>query len=216
MNLNKSLIKKIDNIVNLSKEFDTNFNYIINLNTKLQEQNITDKIYILTKNYIYLRSEHGSLILLLDRVKDKINSESTDLNQDLINKLYDLSTFYSIVANVSELINNIDFQYKKIAIKYPKFINKKPITILLIVEKIDPNNKYIKIIEEIKNKNPENVYKIIEAKNNTKINCKNILDKNFDLDIQKLPSLYLINDDNISEIPIDTVIDTNALISLIN
>lgn len=245
MNLNKSLITKIDTIVNLTNEFDKLFNSILNFQDMYKqnnneqnnnesnnnepnnnepnnnkpnnnEQNKIEQIYALTKNYIFLRSEHGGLLMLLDKLKNNINSVSTELSDELVNKLYDLSTFNSIINNVSELINNIDFQYKKIALKYPKYISRKPITIILFVEKIDPNNNYIKMIEEVKNLNLENIYKVIECGSNKKIKCNEILGKNISIKLDKVPSIFIINDDNIIEIPIEHVKNVKSLLNLIN
>ena len=216
MNFNKSFIKKINNIIRLSKEFDNNFKTIININNEQINESNIQEIYNATNNYIFLRSEHGGILILLDKLKNDINSSSTELNDELINKLYNLSTFTSIVNDISQLINNIDFQYKKIALKFPKYINKKPLTLVLFIEKIDKENKYIKMIEELKNKNPENIYKVIECTPDTKIKCKEILGKDINIKIDKLPSLFIINEDNITEISNNHLQNLNSFVDLIN
>jgi hypothetical protein len=151
INFNNSLIQKIDNIEKISGEFDEIFSHLIKIKNV---QNITpeniEQLYKLTKLFKFIRSEHGSLLILLDKKKDLLKSKSSELTDELVEELYDLSTFDSIISNVSDLVSNIDFEFKRIAIMFPKFMNKKPLTIILFIDKIDPKNKYIKMIEEVK------------------------------------------------------------------
>ena len=212
MNFNKILITKIDEIVKISKNFDINFNNLINLqDNNINEENI-DNLYSLTKNFLSIRTRHGSLLLLIDNFKKNINIDEKT-NNDIDNQLYDLSTFISILSNVNDLINNIDFQYKKIALKYPKFINKKQLQIILFVGDDDINNKYIQLIENVKQKFPENKYKIVKCnKSDKKIKCEDI---GLNIKITKLPVLYIINESNITEIPIDKIEDEEGLTKLL-
>ncbi len=127
INFNNSLIQKIDNIDKISEEFDEIFTHLI----KIQDiKDITpeeiEQLYKLTKLYKFIRSEHGSLLILLDKKKDLIKSKSSELTEELVEDLYDLSTFDSIISNISDLVSNIDFEFKRIAIMFPNFINKKP------------------------------------------------------------------------------------------
>ena len=282
MQLNISLYKKIESILELSSDFDNLFNEIIKIKEPavvkfrevLTERNLMEsketefrkdsneqsssilneesiiKIYNLTRIFILIRAEHGSLLILSDRNKEDIKSSSTELSDNLINKLYDLSTFYSIIDNISNLVSNIDFQFKKVAVMFPKYINKNPLSIVLVVDKIDKSNKYIQIIEMVKNSNPENIYKIIEystpdvlhrdsggvnrtnsggiRKNEVsekfpksesslkKIKLGKLFNVDISIKIDKTPSLYLINHDKISEIPIELVNDHESFIKLIN
>ena len=117
-------------------------------------------------------------------------------------------------TSINNLINNIDFQYKKIALKYPKFINKKPLQVILFTDSTDSNDKYLELINNTKEKCPENIYKIVKCnKSDKKIKCDNM---NFDIKITKLPVLYIINGSNIIEIPIDKINNEEELIKLIN
>lgn len=209
MNLNKIILDKINKFILVSKEFDNHYKNIINDDFLKIDENITKSIYTITKNYIELRSIHGKLLLLLDEYKKIINN---NIEQD--NKLYDLSTFSSILSNISELITNIDFQYKKIAIKFPKLINKKPLVVLLLTD--NENNPIIKIINQVKEELPENIYKIIKcSKSDNKIKCDEIIGINLTLKIISLPTLYIINDTNITEIPIDKINNSDTLKSLL-
>ena len=196
MDLNISLIEKINHIINLTDNFDKIF---VDINN---DDNLIEKIYSLTNYYILIRSEHGGLLLLMEKIKEKIINQNSDLNDNLINKLYDLSTFSSILENISNLVSNIDFQYKKIAVKYPQFISKNTITLALFINRIEKNNKFVKIFEELKTIMPEFIYKIIETEDNQKINCKNLLKKNIKIKVKKTPELFIINNNKIINIPI--------------
>ncbi len=213
MDINNSLIKKIDNIVKLTNEFDMIYSVLTKTYKQGQEVSPDDveNIYKLTKLYIFLRSEHGSILILLDRLKDTIKSGSTQLDDNLVNKLYDLSTFNSIVENVSNLISNIDFEYKKIALLFPKYMNKKPLTVVLLSDDLERDKQYVKIIEDITKLNNQHIYKVINCKQGEKVNCGNIYGRKINITVEKLPSLYMINDDNIVELPLKQISDANAL-----
>ena len=213
INFNNSLIQKIDNIDKISGEFDDLFSHLI----KIQDvKNITpndiEQLYKLTKLFKFIRSEHGSLLILLDKKKDLIKSKSTELTDELVEDLYDLSTFDSIISNVSDLVSNIDFEFKRIAIMFPKFMNKKPLSIILFINKIDPKNKYIKMIEEVKTLYPENVYKVFECKVGSKVNCGKYSNKDLILSAKNVPSMFLINDSNITQLPIENMQDNKILL----
>jgi hypothetical protein len=213
MDINNSLIKKIDNIVKLTNEFDMIYSVLTKTYKQGQEVSPDDveNIYKLTKLYIFLRSEHGSILILLDRLKDTVKSGSTQLDDNLVNKLYDLSTFNSIVENVSNLISNIDFEYKKIALLFPKYMNKKPLTVVLLSDDLERDKQYVKIIEDITKLNNQHIYKVINCKQGEKVNCGNIYGRKINITVEKLPSLYMINDDNIVELPLKQISDANAL-----
>lgn len=216
MNFNKILITKIDTITNLSKEFDDNFKKTINLqNNDITEDNV-NQIYTVTKNYLLIRSNHGMLLLLMDKLKKSIeNINDNEIDSQSINKLYELSTFTSILSNINDLVNNIDFEYKKFAIKFPKFINKKPLQILLFTK--NDNDELINIINEAKKKCPENIYKIIKCSGNEKkIKCDNIIGIDANIKITKLPALYILNESNINEIETKQIKDVHNLLDLIN
>jgi len=217
MNINISLIKKIDNIVKLSNEFDNIFNSIIKIsdNTNINSEQI-ENLYKLTQLFIFIRSEHGGLLILFDRKKKKMNSETSELSDKLVNDLYDLSTFYSILQNISELVSNIDFEFKRIAIMFPKFMNKKPMTLILFIDDINTKNKHVDLIEEVKKLNPENIYKIFECKVGQKINCGKVLNKNVNITVENIPSLFLINESNINDMQLDKIENASELSKMLS
>lgn len=216
MNFNKIVLDKIDKFISLSKEFDLNYKNVITLqDNEIKNENIK-YIYMITKYYIEIRTLHGELLLLVDQLKNSINSNKLSKQNDNTNKLYDLSTFNSILSNINELITNIDYQYKKIAIKYPKFINKKPLTVLLLTDNDDEENIHVKLINQVKEKNPENIYKIVKCnKSDKKIKCDKILGTELTLKITSLPLMYIINGSNIVEIPIDKINNVDSLSNLL-
>jgi hypothetical protein len=216
MNFNKIVLDKIDNFVLLSKEFDNNYQNVIRIqNDKINEES-RKSIFMITKYYIELRSTHGELILLVDEFKKMINSSETLKKNENTNMYYDLSTFSSILSSINELVTNVDFQYKKIAMKYPNFINKKPLTILLFTDDDNEDNDFVKLLNEVKEQVPENIYKIIKCKKSEKkIKCDKILGVNLTLKIPKLPTLFIINGSNIVEVPIDKFNETNLITNLI-
>ena len=174
-NIDNSLIQKVDNIVKLSNDFDELFSKLIKIQepSKINPEQINN-LYEITKLYKIIRAEHGGLLILLDRKKDLIKLKSSELTEELVEDLYELSTFNSIISNVSELISNNDFEFKRIAVMFPKFMNKKPLTIMLFIKNINPDDNYIKMIEETKNMYPEHIYKVYECKAGKKINCGKI------------------------------------------
>ncbi len=217
MDINNSLIKKIDNIVKLTFEFDSIFSELSKSQqseSELKPEQI-ENIYKLTKLYIFLRSEHGSVLILLDRLKDQVKSQSSELDDELINRLYDLSTFNSIVENVSNLINNIDFEYKRLAVMFPKYINKKPLNIILMTDNLERDDNYVKIINELSKINKEHIYKIIKCEKREKVNCGTIYGKKINITVEKLPSMYIINEDNIVELPIRQITSAEVLNKMI-
>jgi hypothetical protein len=208
-----SLVNKINNITNYLEKFDDIFIKIIENPEK--SPNVINSVAEITELYMFIRSEHGSLILLLDELKNEIKSNNPDKVSDgLINKLYTLSTFFSTLESVSSVISNIDFQYKKIATKYPKFINKKTITLILVVN--NENDNFKKIIEKLQEINPENVYKVITTTDDN-INIKDIgIDSDLKLNITKFPTLFMINNNIITDICLkenDTIEKIQKLIS---
>ena len=236
MDFNKKLIDKIDNLVKLSTEFDSGFKVIFELESdKINESN-AEILYSMTKNYILMRKEHGELILMMNKQLNSINFEpkkDVDKEPNKKNKktniekekeidntmeLYNVSTFNTLLSNANDLINNIDYEYKKIAIKYPKFINKSQITLILI-QSPDTEEKYVKMIEELKNKHPEHKYKIINC-SDTKSDiskCEEELEQ-FGIkfkSFKSLPVIYIKNNSTITEIPLSKINDIEPIKQLI-
>lgn len=208
-----SLINKINNINNYFEKFD---NIFIKVLDKSDESSETiNNIAQLTELYIFIRSEHASLMLLLDEIKDDIKlNNSNKLEDKSIEKLYTLSTFFSMLESVSAVINNIDFQYKKVASKFSKFINKKTITLILVIN--NENDNFKNIIEKLQEKKSENAYKIITTTDNT-ISIKDIgINSDLKLNITEFPTLFMINNNIITDISLkenDTLEKIEKLIS---
>jgi hypothetical protein len=210
MDINNSLIRKIDHIVKLSDEFDNIFTSLIKKKSEMDSKIIED-LYKLTQLFIFIRSEHGGIIMLMDRKKDDIKSHSSELSDKLVNELYDLSTFDSVMENVSNLISNIDFEFKRVAMMFPKYINKKPMTLILLTNNMNKNDKYITMINKIKEIHPENIYKVIQCEKGDKVNCGKISDKNINLTAKNIPALFLINEHKITELPSEQIDNVEIL-----
>ena len=214
MNFNILLIKKIDNILDMSAQFDKLCIQV--LDDKLSEKKPT-LIYNITSLYILIRAEHGGILLLNDKMKTSILNQDTKLNDETINKLYDLSTFTSIIENIANLVSNIDFEDKKIALMFPKLIDVKQIDLVLFTKTLDKEDKYVKLIEDVKKLRNQYNYHVIECDKVKKvINCDKILKRKISINVEKLPSLFLINGDNIVELPINKINETSDLIKLID
>lgn len=241
MDFNFKLLDKIDNLVKLTNDFDSGFKIVFDLdpNDKLDEKNI-EILYSITKNYILIRKEHGELLLMMNKLMNTVNmdninnsneqqkSKKTNKNNSQNNNnsdsdlgkyklFYEISTFNTLLSNANDLINNIDYEYKKIAIKYPKFINKSRITMILIIPEND--DKYDKLINELKSEYPENNYKIIKCGNKkNEINkCEKELEE-YGIKIKStksLPKIYIINNSTISEIPLSKIDSTEEIKNLI-
>jgi CRISPR/Cas system CMR-associated protein Cmr5 small subunit len=97
-------------------------------------------------------------------------------------------------------IHCIDYEYKLIASKFPKLINKNVLRLILVVS--NKNDKFIDMVNKLQIKNPENVYDIIET-DKSEINIKDIINKDIKLSISNTPSLFIINGDIITEIPLE-------------
>lgn len=234
------LLNKIDNLVKMSSEFDTGFKIIYDSTNQLSEKEI-EILYSMTKNYILMRKEHGEILLMMNKFTNSIqlynvesqtggakssknvsksgailpsailpSVESTTVTDETNAKsLYDLSTFNTLLGNVNDLINNVDYEYKKIAIKYPKFINKNQMSVILISENLE--DKYSKLMDEIKSTHPEHKYKIIicgdEQNGQDKITkCEEEL-KEYGIKIKPktLPIIYIINGSTFTSIPISKI-----------
>jgi hypothetical protein len=215
MNINNSLITKIDNIVKLSGEFDDLFFSLIKKNYKTEVEKI-EKLYKLTQLFIFIRSEHGAVLMLIDRKKEQLKEQSSELSEKLVNELYELSTFTSVLENISNLVSNIDFEFKRIAVIFPKYINKKPMTLILLTNDIDKNSSYVQMIEKVKEVHPEHIYKVIECSKGDKVNCGKIGDKKINVTASKIPIMFLINENNIVELPMQKIKNEHDLENILN
>lgn len=237
MEFNKKLLDKIDNLVKLSNNFDSNFKIVFELepNAKIDEKS-AEILYTMTNDYILMRKEHGELLVMMNKLintenkfdandeknnkknkKEDVNVNTNVKNNSETNFLYDISTFTTLMNNVTDLINNIDYEYKKIALKYPKFINKKQITIILLKSEPNSDDKYTKMIEELKKDYPEHKYIISNCKNKTDISkCEEEFKKyNIKIkSIKNLPLIYVVNDSTVTEIPISQIDDIQPIKNL--
>jgi len=215
MDLNISLIKKIESILEMSGKFDKICSTILSGNIDLDKSNIQN-IRELTSLYMSTRAEHGAIIVLSDKMKKDISSDDGSLSDKLVSKLYDLSTFTSIVDNINNLVSNMDFEFKKIALMYPKLINNQQTHLILFIELDDKENKYIKMIEELKKLKPENNYHVIECeKDKKKIDCSKLVGMKLSINIDKLPTMYLVNGSNIVELPLDKINVSDDLVKIL-
>jgi len=215
MDLNISLIKKIESILEMSGKFDKLCSTILSGNVELEKSNIQN-IRELTALYMSTRAEHGAIIILSDKMKKDISSDDTSLSDKLVSKLYDLSTFTSIVDNINNLVSNMDFEFKKIALMYPNLINNQQTHVILFVGLDDKENKYIKMIEDLKKLKPENNYHVIECeKDKKKIDCSKLVGMKLSINIEKLPTMYLVNGSNIVELPLDKINVSDDLMKIL-
>lgn len=218
MNLNKSFITKIENINNITRQFDELFKYLNNItNNNITPDNIK-KMHDITNLYYSIRKDHGSLIIILEQIKKIVLEQNSLQNNELENKLFNISSFYSILNSASDIINNIDYQYKKLALKFPDYVNKRAIKLLLFINKNNENEKkYIKIIDDIEKIYPENEYKIFEINNNPPIiiNLNKIININTKIKIEKTPTFYTFNGDTITELLGENINNVETLINLL-
>jgi hypothetical protein len=210
------LIRKVESIIDISNKFDTLCSTILSGNNVIDAKHIKN-VRDLTKLYMLSRAEHGGILILYDLLKKDISMKDSTLTDKLINKLYDLSTFTSIIDNINNLISNMDFQYKKIALLYPKLINMEQIHLILFVDKINKENKYINIIEEMKQLKPEINYHVVECdKNNHKIDCSKMVNMKLSINVNKLPALYFINGSNVIELSLEKINSKEELVKMMD
>jgi hypothetical protein len=236
MDFNKKILDKIDNLVKLSSEFDSGFKIIFNLETNKINEKEADILYSMTKNYILIRKEHGIILLMYNEIllmhNKKLNlvdydeyvntAKQTNKNttknakksandvekMESMRTLYDISTFNTLISNINDLINNVDYEYKKIAIKFPKFINKSQMKLILITSS-KTDEKYTNMFEELKTEHPEHKYHIVKCgdeKSDMEKCEKELADFNIKIkSLKSLPLIYIVNGTIITEIPIEKI-----------
>jgi hypothetical protein len=208
-----NLSNNIENIIKKSTEFDLICTDILeNLNSK----DTRNKIEKLTNNYINIRKSHGELLLLENNFKKNINKNIKLQKGGNKNELYDLSTFTSIIENVSSVVNNIDFEFKKIALLFPQHIAENKQNVLYFKDK-NKNSKYSKWIEEIKNTNDNINLDIVElTEENNKYNLSKLISENKDIEIKSLPSLLIIKNNNLIKVQLDNIKNIDELKKIID
>ena len=197
-----NLSNNIENILKKSTEFDYICTDILeDLNTK----DIGIKVEKLTNNYINIRKSHGELLLLENNLKKNINKNIKLQKGGGKNELYDLSTFTSIIENVSSVINNIDFEFKKIALLFPQHIGENKQNILYFKDK-NKNSKYSKWIDEIKDTKDNINFDIVElSEENKKYNLSKLTSEDIDIEVKNLPSLFIVKNNNLIEVQLGNI-----------
>lgn len=224
MKFNKIFIKHVEHILELSKEFDDLYKIYIDENT-----HSINTIYDLTQKYVLIRATHGKILLMYEQflmnntIEMNLSSklEKIDENNEeqtiATGKLYDISTFKSITTDINLLINNIDRQYKNISSQFPEHIGQRQYCVVFFVDYDEynvrnSNDKYTKIkniIDKCRKEKPQHIYKIIFTQIDSKgfvsfPNGTNGLNKNIvhNLNIRKLPALFIFDSSMTTEIPI--------------
>jgi len=205
MEINKNLIDTIEIFVDKCDNFDKLYKKVATIiNTEIN--NNLDELYDITANYIEIRAHHGKIIKIYDSYK------SSGLKND--EEMYNLSALSSILENVNNIIQNVDFQYKQFATYFPNLVNKNYLTVLLIVGKNESEEdvRLINMLNEIKVSKYENKYKIMKCGKKEGLELK-IRKKNQKIKLvpTKTPSLYLIKNNIVSEVPIQNIKDKKTL-----
>jgi len=197
-----NLSNNIENILKKSTDFDYICTDILeDLNTK----DISIKVEKLTNNYINIRKSHGELLLLENNFKKNINKNIKLQKGGGKNELYDLSTFTSIIENVSNVVNNIDFEFKKIALLFPQHIGENKQNILYFKDK-NKNSKYSKWIDEIKDTKDNINFDIVElSEENKKYNLSKLTSEDIDIEVKNLPSLFIVKNNNLIEVQLGNI-----------
>ena len=212
MNTIVNLTSNIDNLIKKSTEFDYICNNIIENSVT---EDIRNNIEKLTNNYINIRKNHGELLLLEINLKKDINKNIKLQKGGSSNELYDLSAFTSIIQNVTEIVNNIDFEFKKIALLYPQHIIQNKKNVLFFKDK-NKNSKYSKWIENIKEINNNINFDIIElSENNNKYNLSKLISEDIDIEVKRLPSLFVVKNNNLVEIQLNNIKNIEELKNII-
>lgn len=217
-----SIKNGIEKILKMSGDFDKILQQII---AKTSENNIDKKNIIdLTTLYMEIRVVHGEVLLLFEKMKtnacnnneQKLTKGKKEIRDTQItrNNLYDISTFTSIIENLNSLVSNTDFEFKKIALMYPSYINTQQNHIILLTNSKD--DKYTKIFDELKHIKSEYEYHLIECKKGDDIDCTKNIGIQLKLNVKKIPSMFMVTNNDIIEIPLDSVKDTNDLVKLVD
>jgi len=197
-----NLSNNIENILKKSTDFDLICTDILE---DFTAKDINIKVEKLTNNYINLRKSHGELLLLENNLKKNINKNIKLQKGGSKNELYDLSTFTSIIENVSTVVNNIDFEFKKIALLFPQYIGENKQNVLYFKDK-NKNSKYSKWVEEIKDTKDNINFDIVElSEENKKYNLSKLTSEDIDIEVKNLPSLFLVKNNNLIEIQLSNI-----------
>jgi hypothetical protein len=203
--MDSNIFNLSNNIENILKK-STDFDYICtDILEDLNSKDIRIKVEKLTNNYINIRKNHGELLLLENNLKKNINKNIKLQKGGSKNELYDLSTFTSIIENVSNVVNNIDFEFKKIALLFPEYIGENKQNVLYFKEK-NKNSKYSKWVEEIKDTKDNINFDIVElSEDNKKYNLSKLTSEDIDIEVKNLPSLFIVKNNNLIEVQLGNI-----------
>ena len=213
--MDSNIFNLSNNIENILKK-STDFDYICSdILEDLNSKDIRNKVEKLTNNYINIRKSHGELLLLENNLKKNINKNIKLQKGGSKNELYDLSTFTSIIENVSSVVNNIDFEFKKIALLFPQHIGENKQNVLYFKDK-NKNSKYSKWIDEIKDDNKDirkNIdFNIVELSDeNKRYNLSKLTSEDIDIEVKNLPSLFIVKNNNLIEVQLGNIKNIDEL-----
>jgi hypothetical protein len=213
--MDSNIFNLSNNIENILKK-STDFDYICSdILEDLNSKDIRNKVEKLTNNYINIRKSHGELLLLENNLKKNINKNIKLQKGGSKNELYDLSTFTSIIENVSSVVNNIDFEFKKIALIFPQHIGENKQNVLYFKDK-NKNSKYSKWIDEIKDTKNNINFDIVElSEENKKYNLSKLTSEDIDIEVKNLPSLFIVKNNNLIEVNLGNIKNIEELKKII-
>jgi len=213
--MDSNIFNLSNNIENILKK-TTDFDYICtDILEDITAKDISIKVEKLTNNYINIRKSHGELLLLENNLKKNINKNIKLQKGGSKNELYDLSTFTSIIENVSNVVNNIDFEFKKIALLFPQHIGENKQNVLYFKEK-NKNSKYSKWVEEIKDTKDNINFDIVELTEDNKIyNLSKLTSEDIDIEVKNLPSLFIVKNNNLIEVQLANIKNIEELKKII-
>jgi len=213
--MDSNIFNLSNNIENILKK-STDFDYICSdILEDLNSKDIRNKVEKLTNNYINIRKSHGELLLLENNLKKNINKNIKLQKGGSKNELYDLSTFTSIIENVSSVVNNIDFEFKKIALIFPQHIGENKQNVLYFKDK-NKNSKYSKWIYEIKDTKNNINFDIVElSEENKKYNLSKLTSEDIDIEVKNLPSLFIVKNNNLIEVQLGNIKNIEELKKII-
>lgn len=210
MEINKKLIDSIDIFVEKCDNFDIVYQKVLDIILKRISDNV-DILYGLVECYIEIRKYHGIIIKLYNEFE-----KSVDINNE--RDMYDLSSYNSIIDNIKNLIQNVDFQYKQFASYYPDLIDNNSVTVLLIIneKETEKDLNLINLLNKVKRDKYQNKYKVMKMKKNKSSVKLNVNKNKITLNPKSVPSLYLLRKNNLLEVPGDNIQNENVMASIIN
>jgi uncharacterized protein YoxC len=160
----------------------------------------------ITKCYMELRIHHGILLgqmtKFINKTEDLLKTD-TVLTEDVQETFYSVSTLQSMVASVTTIIDNIDYQFKQVASTYPQMINKKDVKLALFVS--NDADEMATILNAFNQVHPEFTIEIKKCSIGEKRDCGDMFGKNFSIHFKTLPMMFMVEGHRITELPIENV-----------